>query len=350
MEAVRTQPAGTAPDGSPVELFTLRGSGGIEARILTYGAVLQSLSVPDRRGRSANVVLGFEDLAGYVASNRGRTTFFGATIGRYANRVGGASFTLDGVRHELPANEGPNTLHGGPEGFHTRTWRGLARAAGVTLTYTSPTGEGGFPGTLAVEVTYTLARDALRMDYRAETDAPTVVNLTNHAYFNLAGEGTGDVYDHRLRIAAENYTPVGEGSLPTGQIAPVRDTPLDFREATPIGKRINDDFEQLAIAQGYDHNLVLDREGDGLVEAAFVFEPGSGRTLRVLTTEPGLQLYTANALDGRPYERRHGLALETQHFPDSPNRPEFPSTVLRPGETFRSTTEYRFGVREEPPR
>jgi aldose 1-epimerase len=357
--SVTKRPAGTAPDGKQVDLYTLKNSRGLKARILTYGAIVQSMSVPDRRGRARNVMLGFKDLAGYVANNTASegTTYFGATIGRYANRIGGAAFTLDGVRYELPANNGPNTLHGGPNGFHTKVWEATAvrsaRGPGVKLTYTSPDGEEGFPGNLAVELVYTLTRKALRMDYRATTDKATVVNLTNHAYFNLAGEGTGDVYDQRLRIAANGYTPVDADLIPLGPIAPVRGTPLDFRRLTAIGKRIRSDFEQLVLGHGYDHNFVLKRGGKkDLVGAALAVDPRSGRTLRVLTTEPGIQFYSGNFLDGSlvgtgggTYRQGDGFTLETQHYPDSPNKPAYPSTVLRPGQTFRSTTEYRFGVR-----
>jgi aldose 1-epimerase len=355
---VSKQPAGTAPDGRQVDLYTLKYRGRT-AGILTYGAILQYMSVPDRRGVHRDVVLGFRGLAGYVENNTASegTTYFGATIGRYANRIGGASFTLDGVRYDLPANDGPNTLHGGPGGFHTKVWDAVAvhgkRGPGVRLTYTSPDGEEGFPGTMTVQVTYTLTRRGLRMVYGATTDKPTVVNLTNHAYFNLAGEGTGSVYGQRLRINAGRYTPIDENLIPTGALDPVRGTPLDFRRLTPIGKRVHDDFKQLVIAHGYDHNFVLRRRGrKGLVEAAMAVDPHSGRTLRVMTTEPGVQFYSGNFLDGslvgiggETYRQGDGFTLETQHYPDSPNKPAFPSTVLRPGQHFRSVTEYRFGVR-----
>jgi aldose 1-epimerase len=356
--SVTKRPAGTAPGGRQVDLYTLK-KGRMTADILTYGAILQSMSVPDRNGRVRNVTLGFRNLAGYVENNTATegTTYFGATIGRYANRIGGASFTLDGVRYDLTANNGPNTLHGGPNGFHTKVWDATAvsskRGPGVRLTYTSPDGEEGFPGALSVELTYTLTRRGLRMVYKAATDKPTVVNLTNHAYFNLAGEGSGSVNAQLLRIRADRYTPVDEDLIPTGALDPVLGTPLDFRRLTPIGRRVHDDFEQLVIAHGYDHNFVIRRGGRaGLVEAALAFDRRSGRTLRVMTTEPGIQFYSGNFLDGSlvgigggTYRQGDGFTLETQHFPDSPNKPAFPSTVLRPGQHFLSVTEYRFGVR-----
>jgi aldose 1-epimerase len=356
--SVTKRPAGTAPDGRAVDLYTLKHKGRT-AGILTYGAILQYMRVPDRRGIQRNVTLGFRGLSGYVENNTAPegTTYFGATIGRYANRIGGASFTLDGVRYNLPANNGPNTLHGGPNCFHTKVWDATAvsskRGPGVRLTYTSPDGEEGFPGTMTVELTYMLTKRGLRMVYKATTDKPTVVNLTNHAYFNLAGEGTGSVYGQRLRISAGRYTPVDENLIPTGALDPVRGTPLDFRRLTPIGRRVHDDFEQLVLAHGYDHNFVLRRGGrKGLVEAALAVDPRSGRTLRVMTTEPGIQFYSGNFLDGSlvgigggTYRQGDGFTLETQHYPDSPNKPAFPSTALRPGQQFQSVTEYRFGVR-----
>ncbi len=373
---VAKEPFGTTPDGENVDLHTLRNGCGLEVKIITYGGIVQSIDVPDRHRNAANVTLGFPTLADYVANNAAASgsTYFGAIIGRYANRIGGACFTLDGVHHDLPANDGPNTLHGGPGGFHTRVWDATELSGpdgpGVMLTYTSPDNEQGFPGTLKVEVTYTVTPyNALRMDYRATPDRPTVVNLTNHAYFNLSGEGSGSIYDEVLEIDASRYTPVDGNLIPTGDFVPVLGTPLDFTKPTPIGDRIRDSFDQLAIAGGYDHNFVLDSPGGyrhggsragasrrtkkdgGLPEAAWAYDPASGRTLRVVTTEPGIQFHSGNFLDGslvgtsgRTYRRGDGFTLETQHFPDSPNKPQFPSTVLGPGETFRSTTEYQFGV------
>ncbi len=330
---IRRCPFGKTPEGETVDLFTLGEPGGTEASIMTYGAALQSLFAHD-----ANICLGFDTLAGYVG-NTGH--YFGATIGRYANRVAQARFALDGVVHVVDRNEGKNCLHGGAHGFDTRVWDVLeVTGAMLRLAYRSPHGEMGFPGSLDVVVEYRLEGDDLRIDYEAATSAPTVVNLTNHTCWNLAGEGSGSVDGHVLTLRASAFTPVDASLLPTGEIRSVDATPLDFRAPTPIGAR----------GGGYDHNLVVDRRDDSLELAAHVLEPASGRTLKVLTTEPGLQLYTGTFLDGslvgssgRPYRRGDCIALETQHFPDSPNRPAFPSTVLRPGETFRSTTVFRFG-------
>ena len=355
MATLARRPFGTMSDGVQVELLTLTTAAGIQVSLLGYGAAIQQLQVPDRDGRLANVVLGFPTLEGYLA-NDGH--YFGAAVGRYAGRIAAGRFTLDGVVHELPRNDGENSLHGGPRGFDKRVWEVAAASADpdgarVVFRHTSADGEMGYPGTLAVEVAYTLTEDSsLRIDYRATTDEPTVVNLTNHALWNLAGEGSGTIEDHLLLLSARRYTPVGGALLPTGEIAPVTGTPLDFTTPTAIGARIRDDFDQIALARGYDHNFVLDREGVGfLVPAAQLHEPQSGRVLEVDTTEPGLQLYTGNFLDGslvgvsgRRYGRHGGVALETQHFPDSPNRESFPSTILRPGEVFSSTTVYRFAV------
>jgi aldose 1-epimerase len=349
--AVSSEPWGATAEGA-VERWTLANRHGMRVRVLTYGGILQSIEVPDRRGRLANVTLGFDDLDDYVA----RSPYFGSITGRYANRIAGGTFTLDGVRHRLPLNDGPNTLHGGPVGFDKRLWATRpfrdGGSVGLVMTFTSPHGDQGFPGRLATTVTYTLTDGgALRMDYRATTDRPTVVNLTNHAYFNLQGEGTGSIEDHELTIRASRYTPVDATLIPTGELARVGGTPMDFRRATAVGTRIRDGFGQLVIGRGYDHNWVLDRRGAGLEPAARLTDPTSGRVLSVLTTEPGLQFYSGNFLDGtlvgtsgRMYRQGDGLALETQHFPDSPNHANFPSTVLRPGEVYRTTTVYQFGV------
>jgi aldose 1-epimerase len=351
------QPFGTA-DGKAVDLYTLANGRGLEVKIITYGGIVQSIQAPDRHGVERNITLGFPTLADYVANSTAAsgTTYFGALIGRYANRIGGAQFTLDGVTYHLPANNGPNTLHGGPGGFHTKVWDATAvstpNGPGVQLSLTSPDGDQGFPGTLSVTVTYAVTPDgALRMDYSATTDKATVINLTNHAYFNLAGEGSGSTYDTVLKIDATHYTPVDANLIPTGEIAPMAGTPLDFTQPTTIGARIRQGFPQLVLAHGYDHNFVLDRHGSGLSAAAFAWDPVSGRTLRVLTTEPGIQFYSGNFLDGSligtsgtTYRQGDGFTLETQHFPESPNKPGFPSTVLRPGQTFSSTTEYQFGA------
>lgn len=350
--SISRQEWGTTAEGA-VDRYLLSNGRGMRVGLLTYGGILQSLEVPDRHGDPANVVLGFDRLQGYL-DNPG--PYFGALIGRYGNRIAEGRFTLDQATHRLPINNGPNSLHGGTAGFDKHLWSATPReqdgTVGLDLRYVSPNGEQGYPGTLTVDVRYTLTPDhELRLDYRATTDAPTVVNLTNHSYFNLAGEGSGDVYDHRLQLHASHFTPVDAGLIPTGRIAPVSDTPLDFRQPTPIGSRLRVGDTQLRYAGGYDHNWVLDRQDDGLAPAAWLTEPGSGRTLSVHTTEPGLQFYSGNFLDGtiagtsgRLYRQGDGLALETQHFPDSPNQPEFPSTVLRPGQTYRSSTVLRFGV------
>jgi aldose 1-epimerase len=352
------EPFGTAPDGTPVERWTLT-NGDMTLRVLTYGGVIQTLEVPDADGEVENVVLGFDDLAGYVSDD---DPYFGSLIGRYGNRIAGGTFTLDGTTYQLPLNNGPNTLHGGPDGFDDRVWTatdvGNDDVAALRLELVSPDGDQGFPGTLTTNVTYALDADSrLAVHYEATTDAPTVVNLTQHTYWNLAGEGSGDIYDHLLQIDASAYTPVDETLIPTGEIAPVAGTPFDFREPTAIGARIRENDQQLLFGQGYDHNWALDRtdngarEGsdseDALEEAAVLRDPGSGRSLTISTTEPGLQFYSGNFLDGtlvgtsgRIYRQGDGLALETQHFPDSPNQPAFPSTVLRPGEVYDSTTVF----------
>lgn len=346
---------GTAPDGTEIELHTLSAGGALTLGVLTYGAIVHELWTPDRDGELANVALGLPCLADYVEGNR---PYFGAIVGRYANRIGRAAFTLDGVTYRLHANDGPNCLHGGHDGFDRRIWRALpSRAApGCTqlvLRYTSADGEEGFPGALAVEVTYAVSRDdALRIDYRATTSRPTVLNLTSHVYWNLSGEGSGSVDEHRLQVAASRYLPVDSEMIPTGEVAPVTGTPLDLTRPTPIGDRIRESSDQLVAARGFDHHFVLDRVGVAQdVPAAVLHDPVSGRRLEVTTTEPGIQVYSGNYLQGslagtsgRLYRQGDGLALETQHCPDSPNRPEFPSTVLRPGAVFRSTTVFRLSV------
>ncbi len=337
-------PFGETPAGEAVDLYMLTDSTGIAVSVATYGAAVQQLWAPDREGRRANVVLGFPALDGYLA---GDGHYFGATVGRYANRIAGGRFSLDGVVHELLRNDGGNALHGGPRGFDKHVWQVLAAdGSRLALRHVSPDGDMGYPGTLVVDVVYTLADGALRLDYRAEADARTVVNLTNHTCWHLAGEGSGTIDDHVVTLAARRYTPVDATLIPTGEIASVAGTPLDFTRPTAIGARIDDAF------RGYDHNFVID--GDDASSPAFaarVDEPTSGRRLEVYTSEPGLQLYSGNFLDGslvgtsgKAYGRRHGLALETQHFPDSPNHPGFPSTVLRPGEVLESATVYRLGL------
>jgi aldose 1-epimerase len=342
---------GTLSDGTKVWRYTLT-SGVLRVRIITYGGIVQQLDAPDRHGRPANIVLGFSDLAGYVDKNN-PGPYFGALIGRYANRIAKGTFTLDGKTYHLPINNDPNSLHGGTKGFDTKVWAATPSKTGdrvsLRLDYTSPDGEMGYPGTLKASATYSLSKGSLRVDYRATTDKPTVVNLTNHSYWNLAGEGSGDVYRHRLQLNASRYTPVDSTLIPTGQLAPVAGTPMDFRDPTPIGARIRDNFQQLAYGQGYDHNWVVD--GSGFRLAARVSEPGSGRVLSISTDQPGIQFYSGNFLDGtlygtsgHQYRQGDGLALETQHFPDSPNQPNFPSTVLRPGQTYQTATTFTFSA------
>jgi aldose 1-epimerase len=347
---VTSQSFGKLPDGTPVELYTL-SDGAFEAQIATYGGVLVSMKTPDRKGKAADVVLGFDDVDGYFANFNGPSdSFFSAIIGRYANRIAHASFTLDGQKYSLPKNNGENTLHGGTHGFNNVVWNAKTVANGVELTYLSKDGEAGFPGNLTATVVYTLVKGDLRMEYSATTDKATVVNLTNHAYFNLAGEG--DILKHELTLHASRFTPVDAGLIPTGELKPVESSPFDFRKATAVGARINADDAQLHLGHGYDHNWVLDSKGGKLAEAAEVYDPSSGRVLKVLTDQPGIQFYTGNFLDGtikgkggKPLELRSALCLETQHFPDSPNHPDFPTTELKPGQRYHTVTIYRFSAR-----
>ena len=347
---VTSQPFGKMPDGAPVEIFTL-SDGPFEAQITNYGGVVVSLKTPDRNGKTSDVVLGFDDIDGYVANFNGASNaFFGAIIGRYANRIAHGSFTLDGQKYSLPLNNHENTLHGGPHGFNNVVWKAKPLANGVELTYLSKDGEAGFPGNLTATVRYTLQKGELRVEYSATTDKDTVINLTNHSYFNLAGHG--DILKHELTLRASRFTPVDAGLIPTGELKSVESTPFDFRNATAVGARINANDEQLHLGRGYDHNWVLDSSGGKLAEAAEVYDPSSGRVLKVLTDQPGIQFYSGNFLDGsvkgkggKPYELRSALCLETQHFPDSPNHPAFPTTELKPGDRYHTVTIYRFSTR-----
>jgi aldose 1-epimerase len=349
---VTRTPYGTTPAGDSVDCFTLVNAHGLELRALTYGGIIVSLSIPDRDGRVADVVLGYDSLEKYL----GDSSYFGPIIGRFANRIAGARFIVDGKPYMLAANDGPNHLHGGRTGFGRIVWRAApfrtGHTAGVVLSYTSPDGEEGYPGNLDTRVRYTLTdRSELVVDFLATTDQATPVNLTQHTCFNLTGDGAGDVLGHLLWINADLMTPVDENLIPTGTVAPVAGGPFDFRTLTAVGARIAADDEQLRRGRGYDHNFVLKRGEPGLAHAAQVVEPASGRTLDVYTTEPGLQFYSGNFIDGRiigkagrAYRPRAGLCLETQHYPDSPNQPGFPPTLLRPGAQYRSRTVFAFGV------
>jgi aldose 1-epimerase len=353
--AVSRAPFGRLPDGRDVELFTLRNAHGVEVRAMTYGAIITSIRTPDRTGQTADITLGFDSLAGYVAGS----PYFGAIVGRYANRIAGGRFTLDGVTYQLARNNGPNSLHGGVRGFDKVLWMAAPfqqdSAVGITFSYESPDGEEGFPGAVSVRVTYTLtATDELIVDFDASATKATPLNLSQHTYWNLHGDGRGDILDHVLTLDASAFTPVDSTLIPTGTIASVAGTPFDFHLPTAIGARINESDAQLRFGRGYDHNWVLDRERReggvaSLVHAARLEDSSSGRVLDISTTEPGIQFYSGNFLDGtvigkagHAYRHRSGLCLETQHFPDSPNHPNFPSTVLRPGERYQSRTVFKF--------
>jgi aldose 1-epimerase len=344
------RPYGTTVDGAPVEEYTLTNASGMEVKVITYGGIITSIRVPDRGGVFANVALGFDNLAAYEKSN----PYFGAITGRYANRIAGASFTLDGETYMLAANDGPNSLHGGLKAFDKQVWTVTDSSAhSLTLNHLSPDNDEGYPGNLDVTVAYTLNDDnGLQITYTATTDKPTVINLTDHSLFNLAGEGSGSIHDHLMMINADRYTPVDATAIPTGELAPVAGTPFDFRLPKLIAAGQRSKHVQIVRGHGYDHNFVLNRADDhSSVLAARAYEPQSGRWLEVWTTEPGIQFYCGNFLDatlvgtsGRLYRQSDGFALETQHFPDSPNQPDFPSTVLRPGDTYATTTVYKFGV------
>lgn len=354
--SIRKDPFGKTQDGRAVDIYTLTNVHGMEARITNFGGIVVSLRVPDRTGKLDDVVLGFDSLEPYLTNG----PYFGAIIGRYANRIANGAFTLDGAKYTLPKNDGPNTLHGGTRGFNKGLWEAesseTAKAVALTLRYTSPDGDQGFPGTLKTKVTYTLNdSDQLSINYEATADKATPVNLSSHGYFNLAGEGNGNVLNHELTIHADRFTPVDKNLIPTGELRPVKGTPFDFTAPHTIGARIEDSYEQLMLGRGYDHNFAIHRNGTGLELAAEVREPSSGRVMKVYTTEPGVQFYSSNFLDGKlagkrghAYQKRTAFCLETQHFPDSPNHPEFPSTILRPGQVYRSQTTYEFSTAAEP--
>lgn len=347
---IKREPFGRMPDGQAVERFTLTNARGVVLQAINYGGIITSLRVPDRNGRFDDIVLGFDNLDGYLKDN----PFFGAIIGRYGNRIGKGAFTLEGKTYKLATNNGVNHLHGGNKGFDKVLWTAepVAGRNAIAFTRTSPDGEEGYPGNLRVRVTYTLTdANELIVDYSATTDKATPVNLTQHSYFNLAGQTSGDILGHQLMLNAERYTPVDDTLIPTGELAPVAGTPFDFRKSTAIGDRINQEDPQVTNGKGYDHNWVLNRKGDGRQLAARVVEPTTGRTLEITTTEPGIQFYSGNFLDGTltgkagaVYKHRTGFCLETQHYPDSPNQPTFPSTILKPGAEYQTSTVFTFGI------
>ena len=350
---VETKPLGTH-DGRPITLYKLTNAHGVEVDAMNYGGIILSIRVPDRKGEFADVVLGHETLEGYIPN----PPYIGAIIGRYGNRIANGTFTLDGKTYTLPKNDGPNTLHGGTDKtFNKVVWDGepLKGKTGVAFSYVSKDGDDGFPGNLKVKVTYTLTdANAIIVDYEATTDKATPINLTQHSYFNLKGEGAGDILDHEIMINADRFTPVDKNLIPSGELRPVKGTPFDFTKPTKIGARIDDNYDQLVLGHGYDHNFVLNTKPsqNDMVLAARVHEPTSGREMEVWTTQPGVQFYTGNFLDGtvtgkqgHVYKRRYAFCLETQHFPDSPNHPDFPNTILKPGETFKSKTVFKFSTK-----
>jgi aldose 1-epimerase len=336
---------GKLPDGRSIDRFTMTNSSGMQVQAITWGAIITSIRVPDRNGKLDDVVLGYDTLDPYVRN----PSYFGAIVGRYANRIANGKFTLDGKEYTLATNNRPNHLHGGTKGFDKQVWDARVTGATVSFTYRSVDGEEGYPGTVNTTVSYTLTdKNELIVEYRATTDKATPFNLSQHSYFNLTG-ASRDVLDHEVTLFADRFTPTDATMIPTGELASVTDTPSDFRKSTKIGARINDNYPQLRQASGYDHNYVINRQGAGLVPAARVVEPVSGRVLEVSTTEPGVQFYTANTLNaagkgGRTYQKFFAFCLETQHYPDSPNKPQFPSSILRPGTEFSSRSTYTFGV------
>ncbi len=349
MPAVERAPFGTSPDGQAVEIFTLKNAAGVEVRAINYGGIITSIKTPDRNGTMADIVLGFDAMDGYRSDH----PYFGAIIGRYANRIANGRFSIDNVGYTLATNNGRHHLHGGIQGFDKHVWTAeIIGANAVRFSRVSPDGEEGYPGTLQVAVVYSLTNfNELIVEYQANTDLPTHVNLTQHSYFNLAGAGNGDVLGHEMMIDADRFTPVDSTLIPTGELAPVEGTPFDFRTPTTIGARIAAAHPQIRHGNGYDHNWVLNRRSDALLLAARVTEPRTGRMLEVATTEPGLQFYTGNFLDGtisgkggRAYQRHGGFCLETQHFPDTPNHPDFPTTAVRAGTTYSSRTVFTFAV------
>ncbi|MGY2463787.1 aldose epimerase family protein [Vreelandella sulfidaeris] len=362
-DSIQTSVFGHLPDGRQVDVYQFTNSNGVELRVINYGGIIVSLKTPNVAGEFDDIVLGFDSLEAYLSEEyRQANPYFGAIIGRYGNRIAGGQFSLNGDTYSLATNDGSNHLHGGDQGFDKVLWQAEPfendEGTGLVLRYTSEDGEEGYPGKLETEVTYTLTdNDELMVDYRAVTDKATPVNLTQHSYFNLKGEGSDSILDHQLMINASAFTPVNESLIPTGEIRSVEGTPFDFTQATAIGERIEQDNEQLDFGGGYDHNFVLNREEAAqgeLVLAAKVWEPQSGRMLEVSTTEPGIQFYSGNFLDGsltgkqgQAYEHRSGFALETQHYPDSPNQEAFPSTILEPDETYRSRTVYRFSAQQD---
>jgi aldose 1-epimerase len=354
---VNQAPFGKTPDGTPVDIYTLRNGKGMEARIMTYGGIVESLKAPDKNGKFDDVVLGFDKLDGYTKDSYVKACpYFGALIGRYGNRIGAAKFTLEGQTYTLATNNGANSLHGGIKGFDKVVWQGKSyitpNGPALELSYVSKDGEEGFPGNLSVTAIYTLTdSNELRLDFKATTDKPTVCNLTHHSYFNLQGQGNGDILGHLVYINSDKTTPVDNGLIPTGDFASVDGTPFDFRKPTAIGARINDPDTVLQYGPGYDHNWVINKPAGQLGLMARVAEPTTGRVMEVWSSEPGLQFYAGNFLDGsltgkdgKVYQRRNGFCMEPQHYPDSPNKPQFPSTELKPGETYQTTIIYKFSA------